>query len=209
MLPNYHLDLATPGAVLWLAVNVVVMACTLAVLLAVLVDFMKFQNRPGIKRRTKSIVETGSMMGFFLLYYCLVRFGIGQLDWPFSAATIALASVGCLLLIVGAAVNVRGRLRLGKNWANQVVIYKDQTLITDDVYGLVRHPLYASLIWMFFGASLVYGNYAASAATAAIFLPFMAYRARQEERSLVDEFKEYRDYQGRVGMFFPKFTAHQ
>jgi len=133
-----------------------------------------------------------------------VRFRIGQIDWSISPLTVTVMAIGSALLIVGAIVNIRGRLRLGKNWANQVVIYQDQTLITTDVYRLVRHPLYASLIWMFAGASLVYGNYLAFLANALIFLPFMTYRAKQEERSLANEFKNYNEYQQKVGMFFPK-----
>jgi protein-S-isoprenylcysteine O-methyltransferase Ste14 len=32
----------------------------------------------------------------------------------------------------------------------------------------------------------------------------MYYRAKQEETLLVGEFKDYTDYQKKVGMFFPK-----
>jgi len=198
------LQLDTTIGIINLIGNLIVMICTMAVLLAVLIDFMKFQSRPGVKKETKSIVETGSMMAFFFLFYCLVRFRIGQIDWSISPLTVTVMAIGSALLIVGAIVNIRGRLRLGKNWANQVVIYQDQTLITTDVYRLVRHPLYASLIWMFAGASLVYGNYLAFLANALIFLPFMTYRAKQEERSLANEFKNYNEYQQKVGMFFPK-----
>jgi protein-S-isoprenylcysteine O-methyltransferase Ste14 len=37
-----------------------------------------------------------------------------------------------------------------------------------------------------------------------VFIPFMYYRAKQEEKELTKTFKEYKDYQKRVGMFLPK-----
>lgn len=97
-----------------------------------------------------------------------------------------------------------GRFRLGSNWANQVKIYKNQTLVTHGPYGFVRHPLYASLILMFYGGCLVYPNYLAFLANTLIFIPFMYYRAKQEEILLSKTFKEYKKYQKEVGMLFPK-----
>ena len=104
----------------------------------------------------------------------------------------------------GCAVNILGRVQLGGNWANQATIYQKQKLVTAGVYGWVRHPLYASLIWMFFGASVVYANWFAFVLNSAIFVPFMVYRAGLEEAMLAAEFPDYGDYRRRVGMFFWK-----
>jgi protein-S-isoprenylcysteine O-methyltransferase Ste14 len=81
-------------------------------------------------------------------------------------------------------------------------------MIQKGMYRFVRHPLYASIIWMFFGASFVYMNYAALLANVCVFIPAMYYRAKQEERLLAQEFPEYQAYQKAVGMFFPKFHHH-
>ena len=90
------------------------------------------------------------------------------------------------------------------NWANQVTIYKNQQLIKTGVYKYVRHPLYASLIWMFYGACLVYPNYLALIANTILFVPFMFYRAKQEEKLLMERFEEYGEYKKTTGMLFPK-----
>ena len=113
-------------------------------------------------------------------------------------------ALGLVLVVAGAAVNILGRLALGRNWANHIKIYNDHSLVVNNVYGFVRHPLYASLIWMFLGASLVYFNFLAFLANALVFVPFMYYRAKQEEELLAKEFEKYKDYQKKVGMFFPK-----
>ncbi|MFA6145760.1 MAG: isoprenylcysteine carboxylmethyltransferase family protein [Patescibacteria group bacterium] len=117
--------------------------------------------------------------------------------------------VGLLILVIGCIVNIKGRIKLGKNWSNQIKIYEDHYFISNGIYGFVRHPLYASIIWMFFGASLIYFNFFAFLSNLLIFIPFMYYRAKQEEYLLIKEFKNYQNYQIKVGMFFPRlFTKN-
>jgi hypothetical protein len=71
------------------------------------------------------------------------------------------------------------------------------------VYRVVRHPLYAGLIWMFTGAALVFQNWLALAATALIFFPGVYYRGKQEEKALIAQFPAYGEYRNHTGMFFP------
>jgi protein-S-isoprenylcysteine O-methyltransferase Ste14 len=93
---------------------------------------------------------------------------------------------------------------LGKNWANQIKIYSKHTLITKGVYKIVRHPLYASLIWIFYACSVLYLNWLAFLLNTLIFVPMMNYRAKQEEELLEKQFKDYKRYKNKVGRFFPK-----
>jgi protein-S-isoprenylcysteine O-methyltransferase Ste14 len=186
--------------------QLITMVAVVAVLMAVAVDFTQFHRRSAAKKEVRSVVETGSMIGFFIVFYLIIRFQILMLHSEFSWWTAVLSVVGCSLLIVGSVVNILGRLQLGKNWSNQIVVYKDSALVTNGLYSLVRHPLYASLIWMFFGASLVYLNPLAFLANTLIFIPFMHYRARQEESVLQKEFPEYAAYAARVRRFTPQFS---
>jgi protein-S-isoprenylcysteine O-methyltransferase Ste14 len=186
----------------WLEVvtTAIIALCVLAIFISIVINFVECSRTPA-KTVKRSIVATGTMSLFFMLFYLLLRFRVGALDMGSFPVRIALAVAGLALMVAGCCVNIAGRLSLGRNWANQVTIYADQRLVTGGVYRLVRHPLYASLIWMFFGASLVYENMAALLANALVFLPFMTYRARQEEKLLMREFKEYAEYRARVGMF--------
>jgi len=179
----------------------IVTLCTVAVLTAVFVNFQLKQKSRAVRAERKSVVETGSMLAFFAGFYLLVRFRIGVQAIP--GAYYPLAVAGLLLVVVGAAVNIMGRLALGRNWGNQVIIYEDHTLVTGGVYRLVRHPLYASLIWMFLGAALVFQNWAALLATVLLFIPGMFHRATQEEKALGAQFPDYESYRNRTGMLFP------
>jgi len=192
------------GGLLEVAASLTIGTCVATVFAAVLVNFLSCRQAKGIKRERKSIVATGTMTAFFLVFYIVIRLRIGELAIPASWARISMVVAGLIVIVFGCVVNVLGRLQLGQNWANQATIYREQKLVTSGVYGWVRHPLYASLIWMFFGASLVYANVTAFLLNGLVFVPFMAYRARLEEALLTAEFTDYSDYRRRVGLFFWK-----
>ena len=186
-------------------IQAIVQLCVLAVLLAVLADFLLFDRRRAVKQGKRSIVRTSTMLLFFLGYYLVIRWGWGVLTIDSQTVRLALMAVGLLLLLAGAIFNILGRLKLSRNWGNNIKIYTDHTLITTGPFRLVRHPLYASLIWMSIGGALVYRNYLSLLLTFVIFVPFMTLRARQEETMLKEEFPEYLEYQSNTGMFFPLF----
>ena len=151
------------------------------------------------KKEVKSIVETGSMSFFFFIIAIVVNLKIGV--YPFHNVYV---NVICIIVyLLGLATNLLGRYYLGNNWGNNVVIYKDQTLIQNGVYKIVRHPLYASIIWMIYAIGLLKSNYLVLILNTLIFIPFMTYRAKQEEIELEKVFKEYQYYKKNTGMFFP------
>ena len=152
------------------------------------------------KKEVKSIVETASMSGFFLIIYLITIFQIGI----FKYQNIYLDIICLIVYIIGICFNLLGRYYLGNNWGNNVVIYKEHTLVNKGVYKIVRHPLYASIIWMIYAIGFLYKNYLVMLLNTLVFIPFMYYRAKQEEKELISIFKEYKNYIKETGMFFPK-----
>ena len=72
-------------------------------------------------------------------------------------------------------------------------------------FALVRHPLYASLIWMFLGGSLVFASASALLLTLAVFVPMMYVRGKKEDALLKEAFGEVYDaYRRRTGMLLPR-----
>ena len=185
--------------------NIIIIGLAVLVIFAsIAINFFEAQASGKVKKEKRSFVETGSMVGFFLIFYLVIRLRLGIFDYSYIPVRFGLMLFSWIILIVGVYFNVAGRFKLGSNWANQVRIYKNQSLVTGGVYSVVRHPLYASLIWMFYAASLIYLNWLAFLLNTLIFIPFMSYRAKQEEKLLAKEFKNYKNYQKEAGMFFPK-----
>jgi protein-S-isoprenylcysteine O-methyltransferase Ste14 len=146
------------------------------------------------------------MMAFFIAVYLLIKGHAGTVPILMPHLRYALEAFGAVLMIGGCVVNVLGRYSLGQNWADQATLYSSQTLVTSGVFAITRHPLYSSLVWMFYGSALLYHNYAVTLATTFIFIPAMYYRAAIEERLLSARFDDYRSYQNRVGRLFPRLA---
>lgn len=185
--------------------NVVVLLAFVTVAAAIVLDFKNYHRQSKkVVSSDSSFVETGSMTGFFLLYYLVIRLRWSEvgLDGP---ARVALLVAGLVLVVVGVAFNIWGRLLLKSSWANQIRIYEGQTLLTTGPYAIVRHPLYASLIWIFIGGSLVYSNPVSLLLTACVFVPMMYVRAKKEDAVLLENFAgEHEAYRNATGMFFPR-----
>ena len=152
------------------------------------------------KKEVKSIVETASMTGFFIVVWLVTISKIGT----FSFQNIYVDIIFMIIYVIGICFNLLGRYYLGHNWGNNVVIYNDHTLVNNGVYKIVRHPLYASIIWMIYSVGVLYQNYLVIILNTFVFIPFMYYRAKQEEKELVKIFSEYKKYREKTGMFFPK-----
>jgi protein-S-isoprenylcysteine O-methyltransferase Ste14 len=186
--------------------DIVIGMVVLIIFSFIVINFSESQPNKNVRKEKKSIVETGTMTLFFIAFYLVIRFKIGSIENYNPAIRLPLIILGILTILAGAYFNIQGRLVLGKNWANQIKIYKNHTFIKKNVYSIVRHPLYASLIWMFYAASIIYFNWLAFLFNSIIFIPFMYYRAKQEEVELEKTFKLYKTYKKEVGMFFPKIN---
>src|SRR5512138_2880821 len=78
-------------------------------------------------------------------------------DW----ANAAVRAGGIALFSMGGWFGIAGVCALGRNRTPFPKPLNDATLIQHGVYGIVRHPLYSSLILASFGWSLVWSSVAA------------------------------------------------
>lgn len=182
-------------------ITLLIVLSVVSVFVAIFIDFQKFEKKNNVLKSKRSIVATGTMIGFYAVYYLFLRFKIGYVGVSNYPAIL----IGTLMIVFGAVINILGRVSLNSNWANHIKIYEDHKLITKGFYKVVRHPLYASIMLMLLGGALVYRNWISALLTAFVFIPFMYYRAKQEERLLEAKFSEYKEYREKTGMFFPKF----
>ena len=179
--------------------------CVFLVFVSIGIDFSQ-TARKTVKIQAHTHIATLSMTVFFFLIYVLIRFHIGGYSVQGTRMNIFFLLSGLVIILLGTIIHIWGRVNLGKNWSSQIKIYAGHELIRHGAYALVRHPLYTSLIVMFFGAGIMYKNYFVLLADAALFTPAVYFRAKREERILMQEFPEYAAYRQKVGIFFPKLT---
>lgn len=151
---------------------------------------------------TKSISGRGWVLAQSLLLLALVASGpLGRAtDDVWLSGTAAV--LGGVLFAIGTFFGVAGVRHLGRNRTPYPEPLADAALVTTGVYALVRHPLYASLIYAGFGWALIW-NSAATLVIAVITACFFTAKARTEERHLQARFPTYADYARRVKRFLP------
>jgi protein-S-isoprenylcysteine O-methyltransferase Ste14 len=79
-------------------------------------------------------------------------------------------------------------------------------LITNGIYGVIRHPMYASQWLWVIAQPLLLQNWIAGWSNLFVFLFFYVLRVRAEETLMLEQFgDQYRSYMEKVGAVFPRF----
>lgn len=124
--------------------------------------------------------------------------------FTFPQDNLYLQIIGFLMVITGLGTAIMGRHDLGVNWANcyEYQVKKDQQLITNGIYGYIRHPVYAGIALFLIGSQLVVQSYL-------FFFYLLAFpaaniQAAWEEHLLKKHFgNKYSQYMKRTKRFFP------
>jgi protein-S-isoprenylcysteine O-methyltransferase Ste14 len=169
--------------------------------MAVLFEFANQSTKDELIKERNLVAV--SLMGIFLVVEFIIgRNGIGQLDLGIRAADVW-TIIGCVTVVLGVILNIVARIQLGSLWSNNIVIYHDQKLVNKGLYGIVRHPLYATIFLMSIGLALQYQNYISLILAIFIFLPMLYFRIFREEKVLLKYLKGYDQYTMIVPMLCP------
>jgi protein-S-isoprenylcysteine O-methyltransferase Ste14 len=113
--------------------------------------------------------------------------------------------LGVALLLGALFVFWRAHANLGLNWSPSLEIREKHQLITKGIYGVIRHPMYASQWLWVIAQPLLLQNWIAGLVNLLIFIPFYILRVQAEEKMMIDKFGEgYREYMKRTGGVIPK-----
>ena len=148
------------------------------------------------------------MYGFPLTIYLLVRFfhlDRGRLNANLWSTLLGMGETGMIIsMIVGYAFLVVGIGLFIQGWRELYRANAHKRLATDGLYGLVRHPQYSGLFIGLFGEGVVHWPTVFSITLFPLIVLIYTLLAYREERQMLKQFgQQYRDYQGRVPMFFP------
>ena len=114
--------------------------------------------------------------------------------------------LGIAILTGALLVFWRAHADLGLNWSPTLEIREKHELITHGIYGMIRHPMYASQWLWVIAQPLLLQNWIAGWLNLLVFIAFYALRVRAEEQLMLEQFgDQYRSYMKKVGAVFPKF----
>jgi protein-S-isoprenylcysteine O-methyltransferase Ste14 len=112
---------------------------------------------------------------------------------------------GFALILVALAIFWRGHFDLGLNWSPTLEIRSEHKLITNGIYGYIRHPMYASQWLWVIAQSLLLQNWIAGFLSVLVWILFYLLRVAAEEKMMLETFgDEYREYMKKTGAVFPK-----
>jgi protein-S-isoprenylcysteine O-methyltransferase Ste14 len=174
------------------------------------------------------LVETGIYTGYIVAYLCRSRAvavagGFMETAFPivvaglpmFIAAApynlpdrIPFATRGHLpyfltvmaVILAGSLINLMGLISLRRAFT---IMAEARQLVRRGIFRYMRHPLYAGH-FIIFGGSVLLRLHIYTVVLFLLFCFGQVWRARIEERKLIENFPEYENYRRRTGMFWPK-----
>jgi protein-S-isoprenylcysteine O-methyltransferase Ste14 len=113
-------------------------------------------------------------------------------------------SMGLVGLAWGLWLFYRSHADLGTNWSTTLEVRERHQLITQGIYGHVRHPMYFAFMVYSVGQALVVPNWVVGPIHGLAFLLLFAFRVGPEERMMVEQFgKDYEAYRRRTKRLVP------
>ena len=106
--------------------------------------------------------------------------------------------MGAALLAAGILVTAWGMRSLGPSLTPGTEPLARAELVTTGAYAHLRHPIYAGVVLLLTGYTLVWSNWTLALLVGWIALVYFGAKARAEEKWLVERFPAYKDYMRRV-----------
>jgi protein-S-isoprenylcysteine O-methyltransferase Ste14 len=175
--------------------------------MAVRAPISQKQRKEAKSERRVSRQETTLLGLLFLAMFFLPLFysATTWLDFANYSLPIWAGWLGVILILLALLVFWRSHADLGLNWSPSLEIRTEHKLITNGIFGYIRHPMYASQwIWVI-AQPLLIQNWIAGFLNLLVFIAFYTLRVRAEEKMMLDTFgDEYREYMNKTGAIFPK-----
>lgn len=171
-----------------------------------------FSRKQIYKEKYKELAYRNAFAHYAMPGLALIMAAIahaGYMNGPFVPTgwwTIMFLAFGWFMLCIGAILWIRGIFTFGAdNLALLYIYYPEESRIIDsDIYGILRHPIYAGVLRVGIGLALLNGN--ANAIAFAILLPlgFISWIRLVEEKELIERIGQpYLDYRKRTPAFWP------
>jgi protein-S-isoprenylcysteine O-methyltransferase Ste14 len=154
------------------------------------------------ERLRERVLMPISLTGLFIIPAIYTVTGVPRFaDYPFQPL---LAWLGALVLVLALALFFHTHRRLGRYWSVTLEIRQDHGLVTDGIYGWVRHPMYSAYFLWALSQALLLPNWIAGPAGLIGFGTLFTFRVRHEENMMLQTFGDaYAAYAARTKRIIP------
>jgi len=184
----------------------VVWAALVVLWYAIRYPFWRKARKAAVTRSQRDARETVllgiSSAGLGVLPALYVATGVPRFaDYPFRPG---LAWLGTAAALAALAMFRLTHKALGRNWSVSLDVRERHTLVTEGVYGRVRHPMYTAFWLWAVAQALLLPNWIAGPAGLVGFGTLFFLRVGREERMMLDAFGDaYRAYVARTARVIP------
>jgi protein-S-isoprenylcysteine O-methyltransferase Ste14 len=166
---------------------------------------MRKQEKMSEQRVTSQEKTLLGLLSLGGLFVPIIYAATNWLDFANYTLSAWASWLGVLLAAGAVFVFWRAHADLGLNWSPTLEIREKHELITRGIYGVIRHPMYASQWLLVIAQPLLLHNWIAGFLNLLVFTPFYLLRVKAEEQLMIERFgDQYRAYMQKVGAVFPK-----
>lgn len=156
----------------------------------------------------ESVLMTLNLWGVLLaplLYAFTDWFGFAEYELPLWTGFIGAACLAVAIWLL-----IRAHADLGRNWSPTLEIVTEHRLVTEGIYGTIRHPIYAAVWLTVIAQALMIDNWFVGLSGMVVYLPVYLTRVPAEERMMLDRFGDaYRAYMARTGGIIPRLGRRE
>lgn len=117
-------------------------------------------------------------------------------DWRLAVAAL------CFAIAIG--FSWTAALALGRHWRIEAGLNADHELVQSGVYGVVRHPIYTSMLFVVVATCLILSPMYLLPVSVLLYIAGTEIRVRAEESLLAERFGDtFREYRRRVPAYVP------
>jgi len=143
-------------------------------------------------RNKKSVHDRGSLVLLritFTISFVTAEFAdLHAASIPFPTFRLRIAAL--IFVIVGLAIRWTAIMRLGRLFTSNVAIQQSHKIITDGLYGYVRHPSYTGLLLAVLGLAISHHNWLSFLIIVVPITAAVLYRIHIEETALTAAFRQ-------------------
>lgn len=139
-----------------------------------------------------------------LIIIILAIFNIGTLNQENLNQYFNVRVIGLIVFIIFSWTQIWSFKYLGKNYSQEIIVRKDQELVTTGPFKLIRHPQYFSQLLSDLGAGFALGGFVVIPFVILLEIPLFILRAKKEEEILKQHFgDEFLNYKKQSGFMIP------
>ena len=178
----------------WLLISVLFIPMFIAGLV------MMFKSPELLKKRLNAKEEENEQKVVLVLsgIMFLAAFVIAGLNFHFNWLVLPLwAVIAGTVVFLLAYVMYAEVLRENTYLSRTVEVQENQKVIDTGLYGIIRHPMYTSTLFLFLSMGIILGS-PISFAILLLYIPIIAKRIKNEEKVLEEGLEGYAEYKAKV-----------